>query len=844
MWPLRRSRAMAVPPVTATQTSPGWDTLPALQRVTPTIEPLLNPAAFEASLVAWRAPARFLEPLGHRVTSTGPAGIVAGLVRPVVQRATGPAMPLASPARRRPAAAHRPRWWWPSATISHEASPEPADIGPADAEPVNAEPMHSKAAALEPEAEFAPSRLPSIETPIRTLSSADPVPSPVTLSRVAQPPPLPVVHLPPITSTVERATATYPTVVPGEEPPLIAPLAGSAEPLAVPPPESGTSNGTVVDSPGHHPPTIPPVQRSPAMTPAPGPAPLPGAPGGVVKAPGEQPPADRPRRLGLGAPLPPADRPRVQRSAVTADPAPELPPPDADAPVTALVGERPFVPDQPEPSSQTSGTGDETVQRVGRLPTDQGAAREVGLPALSLQHSSATLPAASGALPMAQPRRGLPNAPEVQRSVIDADPAPAAEPIATVRPAHASAEAGEQDQGGGPVAALVGQRPLPGTLDQPEPSAERLAVQDAAGQVGVPVRPLQRSSMGLPAVSPRPPLVHMTPPEPELVQPVGTPGLPAARPDEMPDVPRSAVSADPAPELQHPDADAPVAALVGAHPLIITPTPSGPSGESDDPADQRGQPPARPAEWTGTGATGASVSPVTSLQRSSANPPAALPHPIIQPAPALQPLPVAPAQHAVVPMLTGMLEPVAPTPLFTHQEGSPARRWRSLPTALPVQRSVVATPASPLPAVASASSSLRPAAASSSSEQRWWPAETVETYRAALATGLAVPDGDGGVVFAPPPAPASHQPPVYEQPAVQVQRAEAAPAPESPPAPATAEPTAGGAPAPASAVTSSKASSKELDELAKRLYPRISRHLKQEWRLSRERVGLSTDLPA
>ncbi len=265
MWPFRRARAQATPLPAAAGESPGWDRLPALQRVTPTIEPLLNPAAFESSLVSWRAPARFLSPLGHHVTAAGPAGTVAGLVRPVAQRAAGPAMPLASPAWRRPEAAPRPLLLW-----SAPAAPPEVPVEPAHAEPELLQP---------------------IDVPVRTLPAADPPPEPIALSRVAAPLPLPVIHLPPVASPIRRMPRSQAL---SEETPPTAPLAGAAEPLRISPPEP-----EIPDSPGHSPETTPPVQRSASPTPAPEPAPAPAA---------------RPRRLGLGAPLPPADRPRVQRS--------------------------------------------------------------------------------------------------------------------------------------------------------------------------------------------------------------------------------------------------------------------------------------------------------------------------------------------------------------------------------------------------------------------------------------------------------------------------------------------------------------------------------------------------
>lgn len=100
----------------------------------------------------------------------------------------------------------------------------------------------------------------------------------------------------------------------------------------------------------------------------------------------------------------------------------------------------------------------------------------------------------------------------------------------------------------------------------------------------------------------------------------------------------------------------------------------------------------------------------------------------------------------------------------------------------------------------------------------------------ALALGIADRGADGSVVFASPGgtrhdgAPASPPP---EPPALpSVQRAEV-PAPAA--APAAGPPAAGGAP------------SADLDELARKLYPKIRPFLKKELWLDRERAGLLTD---
>ncbi|HEY8202376.1 MAG TPA: hypothetical protein VII47_13610 [Actinomycetota bacterium] len=104
----------------------------------------------------------------------------------------------------------------------------------------------------------------------------------------------------------------------------------------------------------------------------------------------------------------------------------------------------------------------------------------------------------------------------------------------------------------------------------------------------------------------------------------------------------------------------------------------------------------------------------------------------------------------------------------------------------------------------------------------------------AVASGVAQRMADGSVVFAPPPptgyedvssfAPASGPPA-----APTVQRVDAPAA--TPPAAAAPTPGAPGA----------GASSGDLDDLARRLYPKIRPYLKKELWLDRERAGLLRD---
>jgi hypothetical protein len=124
----------------------------------------------------------------------------------------------------------------------------------------------------------------------------------------------------------------------------------------------------------------------------------------------------------------------------------------------------------------------------------------------------------------------------------------------------------------------------------------------------------------------------------------------------------------------------------------------------------------------------------------------------------------------------------------------------------------------------------------------------VQAATAALASGVAVADGAGGLVFpagldagddipgtpGPPGTPSTPSTPGPSgPPALIVQRAAEAPPPAGPGG-TTAAPAPTGPPAPAG--------SGNLDDLAAKLYDRIRGRLKAELRLDRERAGLVTDL--
>ncbi|WP_346147087.1 hypothetical protein [Kitasatospora cinereorecta] len=121
----------------------------------------------------------------------------------------------------------------------------------------------------------------------------------------------------------------------------------------------------------------------------------------------------------------------------------------------------------------------------------------------------------------------------------------------------------------------------------------------------------------------------------------------------------------------------------------------------------------------------------------------------------------------------------------------------------------------------------------------------------AVAAGIGQRMPDGSVVFAPPAAPATH--PTAPVPSATVQRSEDAhhtdptdppPPPPAPwPEPAPAPPPVGDAAAAAAATAPAPSSggAESTDELVRRLIDPLSRVLRAELRLDRERAGLRLD---
>ncbi len=138
-----------------------------------------------------------------------------------------------------------------------------------------------------------------------------------------------------------------------------------------------------------------------------------------------------------------------------------------------------------------------------------------------------------------------------------------------------------------------------------------------------------------------------------------------------------------------------------------------------------------------------------------------------------------------------------------------------------------------------------------SSRMQRWPAEpsrpsdlpVVSRFEdpaaAALSSGVADRATGGAIIFHPPPgegAPAP-APPAGPTPTLSLQREG-----EEPPAlapPASPAPAASSAPAPAPGAPGAPGG--DLDELARKLYPKIRPYLKKELWLDRERAGMLTD---
>src|SRR5688500_12761318 len=94
MWPFGRARSgnSASPAVDVPPAGRDWASVAPMPRMVPPMTGTFGTAAFEAGLRSWQAPS-FLEPLGHDLSPTAPAGLVSGLATPA---APSPSVPTVS----------------------------------------------------------------------------------------------------------------------------------------------------------------------------------------------------------------------------------------------------------------------------------------------------------------------------------------------------------------------------------------------------------------------------------------------------------------------------------------------------------------------------------------------------------------------------------------------------------------------------------------------------------------------------------------------------------------------------------------------------------------------------
>ena len=152
--------AIAPAPATASpDAGPGpaaWRGLPPIQRAV-TSTPLTAPSLeFARDLAGRRLPDPMISPLGHAITTGGPAGLVSGIATPLVQRATGDggtrragALPAPAPHDHSRAATRRPTTSVALPRPGTTPAADPNDSSEANALPVD-EPVRPPAAADAP----------------------------------------------------------------------------------------------------------------------------------------------------------------------------------------------------------------------------------------------------------------------------------------------------------------------------------------------------------------------------------------------------------------------------------------------------------------------------------------------------------------------------------------------------------------------------------------------------------------------------------------------------------------------------------------------------------------------
>lgn len=381
-----------------------WRELPPVQR-TFGAAPLTAPTtAFARDLASRREPDPILEPLGHDVTSDGPAGLVSGIAVPLVQRTSAGSHPRANPPLPSPLAPARGRPTLQRGVTTVAALPPRVAAEPTAAAAHDASALEDAGVAASPAeapaADEAPGQVVRV-LPVARLATGTPA---MAATRVADATaPMPVQALARVVTpggTRERerpgVTETPPTaaIVPGATP--TAELAAGTWPTGtdLAPAEPGRPDG----------PAQPVVAR---------------------RTLGES------RRLGLGAPLvgPPP-------SAARESGRPDLPvarrarSSDADSPAKPTVPAPPVMP--------------------------PAAAAPEPLPRLVVARRSATSATTIATAPASVPWGGVPEAPEAPDSSAASDGAPEGAPAADADAADGSTPG----DAAGPTRPLVGKSPI------------------------------------------------------------------------------------------------------------------------------------------------------------------------------------------------------------------------------------------------------------------------------------------------------------------------------------------------------------------------------------------------
>lgn len=779
-------RSAALPPPTREPfpaAAPGWSQVGPLQRTTDAPELLSASASFERRLVTRRNP-EFLRPLGHALGASAPSGVIRGLLQPA-----GVPLPTLGPS----SAASERRSTVDVQTYSRPGLPRSLVVADAPAQP---RPLPVAAPPAEP-AETAGDRGPTTdppvdETPMPPEEPAPPVdPVPATDEGVPPPPVREEVAEPPVDALLATGLPSQ-----AEDTDQVVPTLGSeALPAAAPPDEEGGGPrpahplGLGAPLPAVPSSSTPPVQRSVDTA-------------GMLRAltatdgvPGAATPRDaRTRERPAAEPAPGVTATR----AVPSTSSPPGPPPGPTA-------QRSTRPDGGSPPSSAAGAPPPRGPRSSGAPSGHGRTAGSDQP-------DPSAPAGGHAFvvePIVWPPPPLVVVGAAEPQV----------PLASARGVGAvqrSAASGQQPGGSTPSATTE-----PGTRTfAPGPAGPS----DLLGPVRLPSRPLPSRPSARHSAADRPAAATRTPPPstPALQrQPAGT-----SLPSRSTDHPSAAASVAPEgfgiPAEQGPPVDlwTPTEAVVGRTwgwpRWDDVPGPAAPPGLAGPSAGAR---PPSPDLRRGA----ASVKTTPAVQRVASSRPPTWSSGVVPP--------MAQAVTRPAPGHLAGLPRVAPHPAASGRVASRFGPDQVAPS-VPVSRSSTTASAATVAVPSRRLATADPSPPTS-------PA-VVDAGQVAVDLGLATRQPDGSVVFAPASPPATHVDVVQRTPDTQAPSGEAASTgPQAQAEDTQAEPAAtttatGTQPGPAGAG--------DLDELAARLYPRLSRQLRLELVRERDRLGSVVDV--